>query len=225
MPGGVGGEGLRGPSLSRLKHMKILANTRNLLAIVDKEIDGIEFDASDRNKVSGALFDVAHDHAKAIVVLLENQIYASVYALARPLFESFVRAAWIQHCASDEDIAHVIEKDEFKLNFGEMLDAVEKKREWEETLTKVKKSVWNSMHSYTHGGFQLISRRFKDGFIEHNFNEEEIVGLLQLVALISFLSLAEVAGMSSGNKKDKVLNELFENLSHWCFNNQINRPR
>jgi hypothetical protein len=205
--------------------MKILANTRNLLAIVDKEIDGIEFEATDRNRVSGALFDVAHDHAKAIVVLLENRIYASVYALARPLFESFVRAAWIQHCACEDEISHVIEKDEFKLNFGQMLDAVEQKQEWEKTLMQVKKSVWKSMHSYTHGGIQLISRRLRDGAIEHNLDEQEIVGLLQLVALISFLSFAEIARMSGGNKKHMVLNELFEGLCHWCFNNQITRTR
>ena len=207
-----------------LKQMEFLENTRNLLTIIDKEVDGIEFEASDRNRVSGALFDIAHDHAKAIVVLLENKIYASVYALARPLFESFVRAAWVQHCASDDDIAHLIKKDKFKLNFGQMLDAVEKNRQWEETLTQVKRGVWKSMHSYTHSGLQLISRRFKDEFLEHNFDELEIIGLLQLVALISFLSFTEIVGMSgTANEKDKVLNQLYDSMCSWCFNQSVNQ--
>ena len=210
-----------------LKHMEILENTRNLLATIDKEVDGIRFEATDRNRVSAALFDIAHDHAKAIIVLLENKIYASVYALARPLFESFVRAAWVQHCASDDEIDHLIRKDEFKLNFGQMLDAVEKNRQWEETLTQVKRAVWKSMHSYTHGGLQLISRRFKDQFLEHNFDELEIIGLLQLVALISFLTFTEIVGISgTTNEKDKVLNQLYDSMCSWCFNQSMNQtPR
>jgi hypothetical protein len=204
--------------------MKILENTRNLLAIIDREVDGMEFEASDRNRVSGALFDIAHDHAKAIVVLLENKIYASVYALARPLFESFVRAAWVQHCASDDEIAHLIKKDEVKLTFGQMLGAVEKNRQWEETLTQVKRRMWKSMHSYTHGGLQLISRRFKDKFLEPNFDELEIMGLLQLVAIISFLSFTEIVGMSgTANEKDKVLNQLYDSMCSWCFNQSVNQ--
>lgn len=204
--------------------MKILENTRNLLAIIDREVDGMEFESSDRNRVSGALFDIAHDHAKAIVVLLENKIYASVYALARPLFESFVRAAWVQHCASDDEIAHLIKKDEVKLTFGQMLGAVEKNRQWEETLTQVKRRVWKSMHSYTHGGLQLISRRFKDKFLEPNFDELEIMGLLQLVAIISFLSFTEIVSMSgTANEKDKVLDQLYDSMCSWCFNQSVNQ--
>jgi hypothetical protein len=72
-----------------------------------------------------------------------------------------------------------------------MLSAVEEKQGWEKTLTQLKKSAWKSMHSYTHGGMQLISRRFKDAYVEHNVDEEEIIGILQLVNLIAFLSLNE----------------------------------
>ncbi len=210
-------------SKSSLATHEMLANTRNLLASIDKEIEGIELDSSDRNILSGSLFDVALDHAKAIVILLENNIYASAYALARPLFESFVRAAWIQHCASDGEITRIVKKDKFRLSFGEMLVAVENEREWPNTLTELKKSMWNSMHSYTHGGLQLVSRRIKNGFIGHDVDEQEVAGLLQILAVISFLSFNEAAGMSKGEKKDRVLNDLYQDLSSWCFNIQTNR--
>jgi hypothetical protein len=212
-------------SESLLATDEILTNTRNLLATIDKEIEGIELDSNDRNVLSGSLFDVALDHSKAIVLLLENSIYASAYALARPIFESFVRAAWIQHCASDSEITLIIERDEFKLSFGKMLDAVENEREWPKTLTELKRSVWNSMHSYTHGGLQLISRRLKNGFIEHDADEQEVAGLLQIVALISFLSFNEAVGMSKGAEKYKVLNDLYQDLSSWCFTLQPNRAK
>lgn len=168
------------------------------------------------------MFDIAQAHAKAIVILLEAPIYASAYALVRPLIESFVKAAWIQHCSSDDDIKDIVKKDDFPLSFGEMLSAVEEKQGWEKTLTQLKKSAWKSIHSYTHGGMQLISRRFKDAYVEHNVDEEEIIGILQLVNLIAFLSLNEMIGMSIGyDKEHKALNYILEDLCQWCFTDQI----
>lgn len=206
--------------------MKILVNTRSLLATLDQEVDGMAFDASDKNRISAALFDVALDHAEGIVLLLENKIYASAYSLSRSLFETFVRATWIQHCATDSEVNRVIKKDEFKLTFGEMLDAVEKRREWGKTLTIMKQQVWKSMNSYTHGGLQIVSRRFKGDYIEHVVDENEIMGLLQIVGAVSFLSFTQMVEMSNApNKKDEVLNRLLEDLSIWCFTDKKERMR
>ena len=197
---------------TRLKQVNRLSETRKILAIIDKEVVSLEFKANDRNKLSVALLDITRDHAKAIVVSLENKLYASAYALQRPLFECFVRGAWIQHCASEEQIAHVIKKDEFKLKLGEMLDAVEKKADWGTTLSQAKDIWMRFMHSYTHGGFQLIARRFKDGCIEHNVSEEEIADILLFVATISVLSFCELLAMTGDDKGRKELNEIWEIL-------------
>jgi hypothetical protein len=203
-----------------MNYKNFYANTKKLLATIDEKIGGIEINASNRNKLSAALFDTAREHAKAIIVLLEdnNKLYASVYALARPLFESFVRAAWIQHCASDEQIDDIIQRDVLPLSFGLMLNAVEEKQKWEKTLTQLKESAWKTMHSYTHGGTQIIFRRFKGDYIEHNIDEDEIIGLLQIVALIAFLSSNEIIGMSRGYDKEiPEFKDLFEDLCTWCF--------
>lgn len=95
-------------------------------------MDGIELKADLKNKISGPLFDIAHEHAKAIVVLLENNLYASAYALGRPLFETFVRAAWIQYCASEHQINDIVNNDIFTLKLGDMLKAVEEKGDGKE---------------------------------------------------------------------------------------------
>jgi hypothetical protein len=195
-----------------LKQMNRLSETRKILAIIDKQVDGIEVAASDRNMLSGALLDITRDHAKAIVVSLENKLYASAYALQRSLFECFVRGAWIQRCASEEEIARVIRKDKFKLKFGAMLDAVEEKQEWGTTLSLAKATYLHYMNSYTHGGFQLIARRFKDGCIEHNVNEEEIADILLYVATISVLSFCEILAMTGDDEGSKELNEIWEIL-------------
>lgn len=71
-----------------------MENLRNILAKIDVELSGLSFVADGRNDFSIALFDVAIEHSKAIVVLIENSLLASSYALVRPMFESFIRAAW-----------------------------------------------------------------------------------------------------------------------------------
>ena len=53
-----------------------MKNLRSLLAIIDKELDELSFDSKDRNDFSAALFDVAIEHSKAIVVLFENSLNA-----------------------------------------------------------------------------------------------------------------------------------------------------
>ena len=85
--------------------MKKLKHARRILSQINHEIDGVEFESKDeRNRVSGALFDTVLDHANAIIVLIENRIYSSAYALVRPLFEGFVRATWLLNCATDDEI-------------------------------------------------------------------------------------------------------------------------
>jgi hypothetical protein len=129
-----------------------MKNLRNLLAKIDIELSGLSYIADGRNDLSIALLDVAIEHSKAIVVLIENSLYASCFALVRPMFESFIRAAWIQHCANDEQIARIREKDEFPLSLGRMLESVEEVKDWPDTLSYIKKVALKNMHSYTHGG-------------------------------------------------------------------------
>ncbi len=202
-----------------MNYIEFRKNTRNLLSLIDEKTDLLGFTvSSDREVISGALLDICLDHAKGIVITLENELYAPSYALVRPLFESFVRATWIQHCARDSEIADVKKKDKFKLSHGEMLEAVEKDRQWESTLSQAKLSSWKALNSYTHGGMQIVVRRLNENFIEHNKNEDELIGILQFVCIISFLALNQMVGMSIGfNKENEFLANLLDNLCKWCF--------
>ncbi|MEW6387178.1 MAG: hypothetical protein AB1491_06655, partial [Thermodesulfobacteriota bacterium] len=91
--------------LGRRKYMTHLTNIRNLLSLIDREVDGLEFSSEDRYRISSALFDIVHEHAKGIVILLEQTLFASAYALVRPMFEGFVRAVWLKGVRR-ESIAH-----------------------------------------------------------------------------------------------------------------------
>lgn len=196
-----------------------MKNLRNLLAKIDIELSGLSYIADGRNDLSTALFDVAIEHSKAIVVLIENSLYASSYALVRPMFESFIRAAWIQYCACDEQIALIREKDDFPLSLGRMLESVEEAKSWPGTLSNIKKVAIKNMHSYTHGGFQLIARRFKNGDLVHAIDNDELNGVKQFVAIIAFLSFNEIVFIAKAPNKDNFIKELYDDVCRWYFPN------
>jgi len=175
---------------------------RQLLTLIYKEIDRMEFSSSDRDRISVALFDIVLDHANAIIILFKNKLSASALALARSLFEGFIRACWILNCASDSDVNCFIKKDQLKHSFYKMVKDVEKKKNWS-TFSQVKKDVWNAMHSYTHGGMYQISRRIKGSSIESIINEEEIEELTYFASLIAFLSFSEIISISKVTNKEE----------------------
>jgi hypothetical protein len=194
-----------------------MKDIQRLLARIDKELDGLELEAKHRNNLSAALFDVAIEHSKSIIILFTNNLYASSYALVRPMFESFVRAAWIQHCASDKQIEKLIKKDTFPLNLGQMLEAVEQEQDWVETLSIVKKNSLKNMHSYTHGGMQIIARRFNNDELFHSADPKEVGEIVKLVALLAFLSFNRLVYIAKTSDKNDAIKEMYDDMCQWCF--------
>jgi hypothetical protein len=196
-----------------------MKDLRNILAKIDIELSGLSYTADGKNDLSIPLLDVSIEHAKAIVLLIENSLYASGYALVRPMFESFIRAAWIQHCANAEQIVRIREKDEFLLSLGKMLESVEEVKDWPGTLSNIKKVALKNMHSYTHGGSQLIARRFNNGDLVHDIDDEELYGVKQFVSMLAFLSFNEIVFIARTPNKDKFIKELYEDVCRWYFSN------
>jgi len=83
------------------------------------------------------LFDISIDHAKSIIILCENGIFSSAYALARPMFECYVRASWLQNCATEEQISKIKEKDIFPLKLGQMIEVIEAPDDMPKALTDI----------------------------------------------------------------------------------------
>lgn len=191
--------------------------TRDILSEIDREIENLPYRGSERNNLSTALFKIALDHSKSIIVLLENALYPSAYALARPMFESFVRAAWIQHCATDAQIEKIIKSDEFPLYFGQMLEEVEKCRNWTKTLSGIKKNAMSNMHSYTHGGMQIITRMFSGGDLVFQLDQQEINDLFKFIALVSFLSFNEIVLIANTTDKDAFIKQLYGKIESQYF--------
>jgi hypothetical protein len=64
-------------------------------------------DVRQREAVALTTLQQSLDMDHAIAILLEDRMPGPAWALARPLFESYVRVLWLLHFASDEQIEQI----------------------------------------------------------------------------------------------------------------------
>ena len=191
--------------------MKI-KETRSILAEIDANLEGIEFISDDKNDFSLPLFDISIDHAKSIIILCENGIFSSAYALARPMFECYVRASWLQNCATEEQISKVKEKDKFPLNLGQMIEVIETPDDMPKALSNMKSLLIKNLHSYTHGGVQLTARRYSGTDLVHKPDRDEVNGLLRMLSLIAFLSFVAIIAITKTEGKDPEIEKIYTEI-------------
>jgi hypothetical protein len=105
-----------------------------------------------------AYFDIAIEHHSAIDLLIKESLFGSACALVRPIAETVYRAAWVNACASPQQLKQLVADDsfEFPTDMMERTDAVYATDGFFKTI---KKTSWKSMCSYTHSGLLQISRR------------------------------------------------------------------
>jgi len=194
-----------------------LEKAKQLTADINDVLSDISIPFSDRNRLAGTLYDISIEHAESVIYLVEKDHIASALALIRPHFEAYIRASWIHYCANGVEIQYVLEKDKFKLNNAEMAKAVNETRAYPDTLSKVIKTNLKAMHSYTHGGMMQVSHRVMPGFIEPNFQKEEIDEVSRFISIISFLCIAGIVELAENRKTDGNLRRMLTDLKKWCF--------
>ena len=97
---------------------QILQESREVHTWTLSSLDGVPFPVNKRLLIAIAAFDVVLDHFTGITALIEKRVYGAAFALARPLFETFVRAVWLKDCGTDKDLAE-FERDQFSRSFGQ----------------------------------------------------------------------------------------------------------
>ena len=192
--------------------------TRKILAKIDSITEGIEYTSSEKNNLFMALFDISMEHAKSIVILIENGKFGSAYALARPLIETFIRAAWVQNCATDVEVERFSQRDKINKELGVLISEVEESNKWPGVFSQIKENLYKNLNSYTHGGNQLTARRFKDEKLVHNPDVDEINVLLRLSVLVSFLCITSVSETAEINNAATIAKELNEEMKSEIFN-------
>lgn len=160
-----------------------------LIKWIAESLDGLKIPTlptERRTQLSAATLHVAIEHHQAIVLLVEQGLHASAFALMRVLFEAYVRGCWLATAASDHEVARA-DHDEFP-PFGSMVKSIEAcGAAPADSLTVIKAKHWDSLNSLTHtGGAQRELRLTPEGlgypnsdtFVHDSLKWGNTIGLL-----------------------------------------------
>ncbi len=163
----------------------------------------IELPADEKSLIAIGCFDITIEHHAAICVLIKAGIYASLFALLRSIFESCARGLFVNYSATDKEI-NLFKKDSLKIEFKELVSRIEQSIDANRSvLSQLHKSSWKIFNSFTHTGFQHITRRHKHGITGSvNYPEQEIIQALKSSGSLALISAGELAVLSG--KQDLV---------------------
>lgn len=149
-----------------------------------------------KNDQMMAYFDIISEHHQAISLLVKENLIGSSFALVRPIAETLYRAAWVNACASPQQLKQIVSDDDFDFP-KDMMQQIDAAYSTQSFFRNLKRDTWNSMCSYTHSGLLQINRRFggKDGYVGSNYSEAEILEVLRattamliIIAILFFKS-------------------------------------
>jgi hypothetical protein len=189
----------------------VLTSAQQLAQWIAERQDGLVIKTDNAARVPGVLLDLSLEHHIGIVQLVTCRMNGSAFALIRAQFEALVRGLWLHLCATAEQLQAFVDKDSLPLNFGQMIEAIEKHDSFgDKVLSGIKTQVWKAMHGYTHGGMHQIARRIKSDSIEPNYDPEEIIEVLKASGLLALLALLQIGRLASS---DRVITDVSERLS------------
>ncbi|AKH37325.1 hypothetical protein AAW31_05115 [Nitrosomonas communis] len=90
-----------------------------------------------RVQAAAACYGIVVHHFNAILLTIQNRIYASSSALERVMLEAFINGEWIRSCATDDEINILYEEGRYpspKIN--KRIKAIEEMGEWNGELEK-----------------------------------------------------------------------------------------
>jgi len=174
-----------------------VAKTADLINWIHIRLAEIELPGDHRHRIPAQLFDLAIEHAVAILRLVSAVNYASAFALVRCEFECFVRGAWLHYRASDAEIETFVNQDRIAPKFADLIVALEEAPPFDDKLlSHVKDSAWGPMNGYTHGGIHQVSHRLQGDYIEPNFGDDAVLEVVQFAGTLALMAYGEIAHMA-----------------------------
>jgi len=178
---------------------EMIKNSEALIQWLDQKIDGLNVPSDERTRLAGACLDMALEHQKAMVLLVAKKLFGSAFALARLIFEAYVRGVWLQLCASEQEIQN-FKNDKLEKNFSTLIREIEICEGFNNgILSEAKKANYAAMNSFTHSGYLQAVRRNTENTIEPNYTEEELTELVNMENAIGMLSALQITLLAGEN--------------------------
>ena len=171
--------------------------------------------------------NVALDHAQGICTLLEKKIYPPAMALQRVLFETYIRAVWIEKCASDQQVDRFIKSDRIAFNakkdipFLTLIEQVEAAIGAQSMFSEVKASAGKILNSSTHGGMRQVDGYFDGNTIQHTYDLQLVNEMARLSTLFTCMSFSAILDITKHPRGDTLAEAIVEIISPWAFNKSI----
>jgi hypothetical protein len=158
--------------------MNLIKEAKDLGRWIHKKTNNRRYPGGVRGRTANAILQQAMDIDDAILILLEARLPGPAWALARPLFESYIRGFWILRYASDKELE--------KFNNGKPPDLPKILRaigndnvsgsEWIQNSIN---AHWKAFCDLTHGGSEHVKRRNTRTTVEPMYSERELGGLIR----------------------------------------------
>jgi hypothetical protein len=172
----------------------------------------LSFKSTERKVGPAALFDLAHEHAKSIALLIDSKLYGSAYALLRACIEAYIRGSWLLHCATDEQVDRFTNRDAKWPSLSSQMNDLEGHHELPGAFNRYLGKTMGTLDALTHGLSIQIKWRFNESHIEFVMSDEDKYELAREISFISILAHVGMADISNDEKAVKELEAIFPEL-------------
>lgn len=180
----------------------------NLAEELNRVVNSVEINQTDRNRAVAASQGIAQDHLYAITLLMKNTLYSSSFALLRCLFEAYYRGLWLHYCATDAEVSEFLGGAEPPKNIIARIEATPEFQSG--VLSQVKRQGWKAMCAYTHTGGLHLQRWQSADAVEPSFEDAELEECLNFAELFGAMAALEVAGLHIGGGKATAVSTLIK---------------
>lgn len=155
-----------------------------------------------RVQVSVASFCIVRDHHHAIAILLDEELYASAFALTRPLYEAAVKGMWLAHCATESDAEKYATGKELR-EINDLVDELLRSRLpalVSDQLKVIKRRYWKALSSLTHAGHAQVKRWLTPDGVGPKYTKVEVNEIANFTAFVAVVSALERARLGQNEK-------------------------
>ena len=177
-----------------------IKRSEELVQMIDGKLKDLKIPSDFRTRIAVGCLDIALEHQKAIIIMVYKELYSSAFALIRANFESFVRGLWLHHCANDDDLER-FKNGRVDRSFKEIIGDIEKIDGFGNgVLSRAHKDSWSILNDFTHSGIKQVGMRNKKDSIGPNYQEKDLVKILEFVNTTSIFSAIAIAEISNNDQ-------------------------
>jgi hypothetical protein len=178
----------------------LLQRSDTLEKTLDVLLDGFTHQDNAKNRVTVSMCAIAFEHGQSLKMLIAERRPTSAVGLLRMQYECLLRAAWLLHAASEDQVSTLetaLSPDSERAtknmpHIAQMLSDLSERgpRGAARLLIRFRDRLWSGLNSFVHGGIHAVRRK------AHGYPEPMLCDLVKSSNALSMLSLVVLAELS-----------------------------